>query len=145
MVAGGTWRLGRATCVLESDFGFILNCAFKKSSLFRIRNLGGVKAHASLGKPKITSFLNIHLDLILNLVLYSARSSSINKSSRHFYITSNNHDFLCLMCLMCSFSNYVCTWYRYWKYPISIITRHTPDARSSSQIVEIKFKLCLHV
>nr|XP_047508262.1 uncharacterized protein LOC125051758 isoform X2 [Pieris napi] len=36
-------------CVLESDFGFKINCAFKKSGLFRVRNLGGVKAHASLG------------------------------------------------------------------------------------------------
>ncbi|CAH0561786.1 unnamed protein product [Brassicogethes aeneus] len=48
-VIGGTWRLGQPTCVLESDFGFILNCAFKKSSLFRVRNLGGVKAHIGLG------------------------------------------------------------------------------------------------
>ncbi|CAH2985708.1 unnamed protein product [Chilo suppressalis] len=37
------------TCVLESDFGFKINCAFKKSGLFRVRNLGGLKAHASLG------------------------------------------------------------------------------------------------
>ncbi|KAI5644784.1 hypothetical protein NE865_03130 [Phthorimaea operculella] len=37
------------TCVLESDFGFKINCAFKKSGLFRVRNLGGVKAHASIG------------------------------------------------------------------------------------------------
>lgn len=40
------------TCVLESDFGFKINCAFKKSSLFRVRNLGGIKAHASLGKSR---------------------------------------------------------------------------------------------
>lgn len=38
------------TCVLESDFGFKINCAFKKAGLFRVRNLGGIKAHASLGK-----------------------------------------------------------------------------------------------
>ncbi|XP_013186050.2 uncharacterized protein LOC106131484 isoform X2 [Amyelois transitella] len=37
------------TCVLESDFGFKINCAFKKSGLFRVRNLGGLKAHASIG------------------------------------------------------------------------------------------------
>ncbi|KAJ8980696.1 hypothetical protein NQ317_010599 [Molorchus minor] len=48
-LVGGTWRLGTPTCVLESDFGFILNCAFKKSGLFRVRNLGGVKAHIGLG------------------------------------------------------------------------------------------------
>ncbi|XP_044256400.1 protein scarlet [Tribolium madens] len=46
---GGTLRLGRPTCVLESEFGFTLNCAFKKSGLFRVRNLGGVKAHIGLG------------------------------------------------------------------------------------------------
>ncbi|KAG5682072.1 hypothetical protein PVAND_011454 [Polypedilum vanderplanki] len=36
-------------CVLESDFGFSLNCNFKNSGLFRVRNLGGVKAHFGLG------------------------------------------------------------------------------------------------
>uniref|UniRef100_A0A1Y1LLB0 Chitin-binding type-2 domain-containing protein n=1 Tax=Photinus pyralis TaxID=7054 RepID=A0A1Y1LLB0_PHOPY len=49
LILGGTWRLGHPTCVLESEFGFILNCAFKKSGLFRVRNLGGVKAHIGLG------------------------------------------------------------------------------------------------
>ncbi|KAM3960784.1 LOW QUALITY PROTEIN: mind the gap [Aphomia sociella] len=39
----------QSTCVLDSDFGFKINCAFKKSGLFRVRNLGGIKAHASLG------------------------------------------------------------------------------------------------
>ncbi|KAF2900728.1 hypothetical protein ILUMI_05458, partial [Ignelater luminosus] len=48
-IFGGTWRLGHPTCVLESDFGFVLNCAFKKSGLFRVRNLGGIKAHVGLG------------------------------------------------------------------------------------------------
>ncbi|XP_050084816.1 uncharacterized protein LOC126570824 isoform X2 [Anopheles aquasalis] len=38
-----------STCVFDSDFGLILNCAFKKSGLFRVRNLGGVKAHFGLG------------------------------------------------------------------------------------------------
>ncbi|GJQ82161.1 putative chitin binding peritrophin-A [Trypoxylus dichotomus] len=46
---GGLCRYGQATCVLESDFGFVINCAFKKSGLFRVRNLGGVKAHIGLG------------------------------------------------------------------------------------------------
>lgn len=40
----------RSTCVFESSFGFILDCNFRKSSLFRVRNLGGVKAHFGLGK-----------------------------------------------------------------------------------------------
>ncbi|XP_055644091.1 homeobox protein 13 isoform X2 [Toxorhynchites rutilus septentrionalis] len=44
-----TIRQLESTCVLDSDFGFILNCAFKKSGLFRVRNLGGVKAHFGLG------------------------------------------------------------------------------------------------
>ncbi|XP_075984752.1 mind the gap isoform X2 [Anticarsia gemmatalis] len=42
-------EIAHPTCVLESDFGFKINCAFKKSGLFRVRNLGGVKAHASIG------------------------------------------------------------------------------------------------
>ncbi|CAK1593681.1 unnamed protein product [Parnassius mnemosyne] len=41
--------VAQSLCVLESDFGFKINCAFKKSGLFRVRNLGGIKAHASLG------------------------------------------------------------------------------------------------
>ncbi|KAL7034630.1 hypothetical protein ACKWTF_008036 [Chironomus riparius] len=36
-------------CVLESDFGFALNCNFKNAGMFRIRNLGGLKAHIGLG------------------------------------------------------------------------------------------------
>lgn len=45
--------VSNATCVFESEFGFILNCNLKKSSLFRVRNLGGVKAHIGLGKFEI--------------------------------------------------------------------------------------------
>lgn len=48
-VFGVSWRFCQPTCVLESDFGFTINCAFKKSGLFRVRNLGGVKSHISLG------------------------------------------------------------------------------------------------
>ncbi|XP_058445892.1 uncharacterized protein LOC131427031 isoform X2 [Malaya genurostris] len=44
-----TIRQLESTCVLDSDFGFIINCAFKKSGLFRVRNLGGVKATFGLG------------------------------------------------------------------------------------------------
>ncbi|CAK1545742.1 unnamed protein product [Leptosia nina] len=44
-----TVNIANPLCVLESDFGFKINCAFKKSGLFRVRNLGGIKAHASLG------------------------------------------------------------------------------------------------
>ncbi|XP_066255260.1 uncharacterized protein mtg isoform X2 [Euwallacea similis] len=49
ITAFGLIQHGHSTCVLESDFGFILNCAFKKSGLFRVRNLGGVKASIGLG------------------------------------------------------------------------------------------------
>ncbi|TDG42431.1 hypothetical protein AWZ03_011152 [Drosophila navojoa] len=42
-------RLACGTCVFMSDFGFTLDCNFKKSGLFRVRNLGGVKAHFGLG------------------------------------------------------------------------------------------------
>ncbi|KAH8338364.1 hypothetical protein KR059_001558, partial [Drosophila kikkawai] len=41
--------LACGTCVLSSDFGFIIDCNFKKSGLFRVRNLGGLKAHFGLG------------------------------------------------------------------------------------------------
>ncbi|XP_066158534.1 uncharacterized protein mtg isoform X2 [Euwallacea fornicatus] len=49
ITAFGLIQHSHSTCVLESDFGFILNCAFKKSGLFRVRNLGGVKASIGLG------------------------------------------------------------------------------------------------
>ncbi|OAD52441.1 hypothetical protein WN48_01423 [Eufriesea mexicana] len=49
LVAGCTWRETLGTCVFQSDFGFVLNCAFKKSGLFRVRNLGGVKGYVGLG------------------------------------------------------------------------------------------------
>lgn len=52
LVAGCTWRETLGTCVFESDFGFALNCAFKKSGLFRVRNLGGVKGYVGLGESK---------------------------------------------------------------------------------------------
>ncbi|KAK2584589.1 hypothetical protein KPH14_006948 [Odynerus spinipes] len=48
VVVGCTWRVTLGTCVFESDFGFVLNCAFKKSSIFRVRNLGGIKGHVSV-------------------------------------------------------------------------------------------------
>lgn len=44
------WRPVGGTCVLDSDFGFTLNCQFRKSSMFRVRNLGGVKGYVGLGK-----------------------------------------------------------------------------------------------
>ncbi|KAG5308417.1 YPF17 protein, partial [Acromyrmex insinuator] len=49
LLAGCTWREALGTCVFQSDFGFVLNCAFKKSGLFRVRNLGGVKGYVGLG------------------------------------------------------------------------------------------------
>ncbi|XP_034939503.1 basic-leucine zipper transcription factor A isoform X2 [Chelonus insularis] len=46
---GCTWRETKSTCVWESDFGFTFVCSFKKSGLFRVRNLGGVKGYVGLG------------------------------------------------------------------------------------------------
>ena len=46
----GTINQIQSLCVLESDFGFAINCKFKNAGMFRIRNLGGVKAHFGLGK-----------------------------------------------------------------------------------------------
>uniref|UniRef100_A0ABD2W0E6 Chitin-binding type-2 domain-containing protein n=1 Tax=Trichogramma kaykai TaxID=54128 RepID=A0ABD2W0E6_9HYME len=46
---GCTWQIISGTCVLNSDFGFSFSCALKKSGLFRIRNLGGVKGYFGLG------------------------------------------------------------------------------------------------
>ncbi|XP_034939506.1 basic-leucine zipper transcription factor A isoform X4 [Chelonus insularis] len=49
IVIGCTWRETKSTCVWESDFGFTFVCSFKKSGLFRVRNLGGVKGYVGLG------------------------------------------------------------------------------------------------
>lgn len=46
-----------SVCVLESDFGFALNCNFKKAGLFRVRNLGGLKAHFGLGNNNFSLLL----------------------------------------------------------------------------------------
>lgn len=62
LVAGCTWRATLGTCVFQSDFGFALNCAFKKSGLFRVRNLGGVKGYLGLGEWKRRSFASISAD-----------------------------------------------------------------------------------
>lgn len=45
-----TWRCVKSTCVFETDFGLSINCALKKSGLFRVRNLGGLKGYVGLGK-----------------------------------------------------------------------------------------------
>ncbi|GBP42448.1 hypothetical protein EVAR_47743_1 [Eumeta japonica] len=57
MYATMTCRRRRAW---DSDFGFKLNCAFKKAGLFRVRNLGGIKAHASLETKKAVHLFAVH-------------------------------------------------------------------------------------
>ncbi|KAF6211875.1 hypothetical protein GE061_012391 [Apolygus lucorum] len=39
----------RGTCVFNLEFGVTLDCNFKKSTLLRVRNLGGVKGYLGLG------------------------------------------------------------------------------------------------
>ncbi|XP_030756313.1 uncharacterized protein LOC115882398 isoform X2 [Sitophilus oryzae] len=76
-IFGGIFHHGRSTCVLESDFGFILNCAFKKSGLFRVRNLGGVKAHIGLGFS-VGDELGFK-ESISNVEINKRRSSEVSK------------------------------------------------------------------
>lgn len=45
-----TWRCVQSTCVLETDFGLSINCGLKKSGMFRVRNLGGLKGYLGVGK-----------------------------------------------------------------------------------------------
>jgi len=45
-----TWRCVQSTCVFETDFGLSINCGLKKSGLFRVRNLGGLKGYVGVGK-----------------------------------------------------------------------------------------------
>lgn len=71
---GMTWRSVQSTCVLETDFGLSINCGLKKSGMFRVRNLGGLKGYVGLGKHEIIfSFYTIILSStvdhnILNLL-----------------------------------------------------------------------------
>lgn len=70
------------TCTLESDFGFSINCAFKKSGLFRVRNLGGVKAHVGWGNLSTSPSFHLpfsffHITLIV-LTLYISRIENID-------------------------------------------------------------------
>ncbi|VEN56318.1 unnamed protein product, partial [Callosobruchus maculatus] len=78
-IFGGTWRLGRPTCVLESDFGFVINCAFKKSGLFRVRNLGGVKAHIGLGKFYLSLLL-----YLFKITSHQLTSCNVKQKTKHF-------------------------------------------------------------
>lgn len=47
---GMTWKCVQSTCVLETDFGLSINCGLKKTGMFRVRNLGGLKGYVGLGK-----------------------------------------------------------------------------------------------
>lgn len=49
LLMGMTWRCVQSTCVFETDFGLSINCGLKKSGLFRVRNLGGLKGYVGLG------------------------------------------------------------------------------------------------
>lgn len=49
-----------STCVFNSEFGFTFDCKFAKTSLFRVRNLGGAKAHFGFGNDE-------HLFLFLSI------------------------------------------------------------------------------
>lgn len=68
----GTINQIQCTCVLESDFGFSINCNFKKAGLFRVRNLGGVKAHFGLGKNCLKLLL---LNFLLIIQIHKTHSS----------------------------------------------------------------------
>ncbi|XP_063224936.1 uncharacterized protein LOC134532457 [Bacillus rossius redtenbacheri] len=46
------WQLSQALCVLEvgvGNLGMSVNCRFKKSSIVRVRNLGGIKGYVDVG------------------------------------------------------------------------------------------------
>lgn len=45
-----TWKCVNCTCVLETDFGLTINCGLKKSGMFRVRNLGGLKGYVGVGE-----------------------------------------------------------------------------------------------
>ncbi|XP_050427219.1 uncharacterized protein LOC126837368 [Adelges cooleyi] len=49
LLMGMSWRCVQSTCVLETDFGLSINCGLRKSGMFRVRNLGGLKGYVGLG------------------------------------------------------------------------------------------------
>lgn len=64
--------------MFESDFGFVLNCAFKKSGLFRVRNLGGVKGYVGLGKKRTYEYKTCDIEFIMVSYIISVTPSSTN-------------------------------------------------------------------
>ncbi|KAK1120639.1 hypothetical protein K0M31_012246 [Melipona bicolor] len=81
-----TWREILGTCVFQSDFGFVLNCAFRKSGLFRVRNLGGVKGYVGLGFS-VGDELGFSQSLS-NLEAAKRRSVQTNRVGSSSYINS---------------------------------------------------------
>ncbi|CAD1478635.1 unnamed protein product, partial [Heterotrigona itama] len=81
-----TWREILGTCVFQSDFGFVLNCAFRKSGLFRVRNLGGVKGYVGLGFS-VGDELGFSQSLS-NLEAAKRRSVQTNRIGSSSYINS---------------------------------------------------------
>ncbi|KAK9305286.1 hypothetical protein QLX08_003642 [Tetragonisca angustula] len=86
VVVGCTWREILGTCVFQSDFGFVLNCAFRKSGLFRVRNLGGVKGYVGLGFS-VGDELGFSQSLS-NLEAAKRRSVQTNRVGSSSYINS---------------------------------------------------------
>ncbi|KAF3428819.1 hypothetical protein E2986_01991 [Frieseomelitta varia] len=84
--SGCTWREILGTCVFQSDFGFVLNCAFRKSGLFRVRNLGGVKGYVGLGFS-VGDELGFSQSLS-NLEAAKRRSVQTNRVGSSSYISS---------------------------------------------------------
>lgn len=67
MFAGITWRCVQSTCVFETDFGLSINCGLKKSGLFRVRNLGGVKGYVGVGKRTHRIYMYLKLFVYLHI------------------------------------------------------------------------------
>jgi len=74
LLAGCTWREALSTCVFQSDFGFVLNCAFKKSALFRVRNLGGVKGFVGLGELNMGAIMSVNSILFNSIITFADRT-----------------------------------------------------------------------
>jgi len=67
-----TWRCVQSTCVFETDFGLSINCGLKKSGLFRVRNLGGVKGYVGVGKR--IYYINV-FEIIFKYTFYQSNNS----------------------------------------------------------------------
>lgn len=84
LFTGMIWKNVQSTCVFETDFGLSINCGLKKSGMFRVRNLGGLKGYVGLGKRSSTSISFNHFYNIVKLFAFNCFYFNFFFSHSHY-------------------------------------------------------------